>query len=187
MRRNGGFQDDDTGKGVVCGRLLPMAGRVNLGDGHRGELGRAVRRVGTAVTAVLCGEPDRRVTTPAKAILAECRSCKGGQIFRCESLSCALNKSDGTSLRKIKAHCIECNGDDHPRECTGRLLNGDTCNLHPFRLGTNPQAKKRTLSPEHKAKLAEAGRKHRFGTGQNSQSTPPGSTTSPPGILEGRR
>lgn len=124
--------------------------------------------------------------TASQAIRAECRSCKGGQLFRCESTACDLNRP-GRPLPKIKAHCRECNGDDHPRECVGALLNGATCNLHPFRLGTNSQAKKRTLSLEHKAKLTEAGRKHRFGTVQNSQSLPPGSTTSLPGILEGRR
>jgi hypothetical protein len=124
--------------------------------------------------------------TPLQSVRAECRSCKGGQLFRCESKACALNRQ-GRPLPKIKAHCRECNGDDHPRECTGRLLDGSICNLHPFRLGTNPQAKKRTLSPEHKAKLTEAGRKHRFGTGQNAPSIPPGSTITLPGILEGRR
>ncbi|MHB8783774.1 MAG: hypothetical protein ACYDAX_10220 [Desulfobacteria bacterium] len=99
--------------------------------------------------------------TPVQAIKRECRTCKGGKVFRCESKACALNKSGGPSLRKIKAHCRECNGDDHPRECPGRLLDGAVCNLHPFRLGKNPNARKRTLSPEHRQKAIAVLAKHR--------------------------
>lgn len=113
--------------------------------------------------------------TPSQSIRAECRRCRGGQVFHCESTVCTLNGS-GRPLPKIKAHCRVCNGDDQPGECTGRLIDGDICNLHEFRLGKNPHAKKRTLPPEHKAKLAEAGREHRFGAVQNSPSIPPGST-----------
>ncbi len=121
--------------------------------------------------------------TPSQAIRTECRRCRGGQLFRCESKSCSLNRP-GRPRPKIKAHCRECNGDDHPEDCTGRLLDGTTCNLYESRVGKNPHAKKRTLSPEHKAKLAEAGRKHRFHTGLNTSSVPAGLTVTLPGIPE---
>lgn len=124
------------------------------------------------------------MTTPSQAIKAECRFCKGGQLFRCESTACALNHA-GRPLPKIKSHCRECSGDDHPKNCTGRLLAGTTCNLYEFRLGKNPHAKKRILSPELKGKLAEAGREHRFRTVQNSPSEAVGSTISLPGVVEG--
>ncbi len=122
--------------------------------------------------------------TTAQAVKAECRRCKGGQVFRCESKACSLNLA-GRPLLKIKSHCRECNGDDHPRECSGKLLDGTVCHIHPFRLGINPLAKKRTLSPERKAKLAEAGRKYRFGTGQNSPSEAAGSTITTSGVQGG--
>jgi len=122
--------------------------------------------------------------TPAQSVRAECRRCKGGQVFRCGSKICALNLP-GRPLPKIKAHCRVCNGDDHPRECTGRFLGGTVCNLHEFRLGKNRHAKKRILSPERKAQLVASGRKHQFGTGQNTPFSTPGSTISLPGVPEG--
>ena len=96
------------------------------------------------------------MTSPAQAIKAECRRCKGGQLFRCESKVCKLSPDAYTcrsSVRRIGAHCRDCNGDDHPRECVGRYLDGTTCGLHPFRLGKNPERPKRTLSPEQRAKM----------------------------------
>lgn len=120
--------------------------------------------------------------TPLQSIRAECRRCKGGQLFRCESTTCSLNLA-GRPLPKIKAHCRECNGDDHPKECTGKLLDGGTCHLYPFRLGKNPNAKKRTLSPERKLKATEALAKYRRESCLNVQSTLPGSTITPPVVL----
>lgn len=124
--------------------------------------------------------------TPSQSIRAECRSCKGGQLFRCASTACSLNHA-GRPLPKIKAHCRECNGDDHPRECTGKLLDGTTCNLHKFRLGKNPQAKKRTLSPERRQKAIEALARHRRESCPNAPSAPPGSTITPGAVLRGGR
>ena len=121
--------------------------------------------------------------TPGQAIKAECRKCKGGQVFRCESKTCDLNRT-GRPLPKIKAHCKTCNGDDHPRECTGKLLDDGSCNLHPFRLGKNPSAKKRTLSPEHKAKLVAALSKHRQESCSRGSFSPPGSPITPSGVPE---
>jgi hypothetical protein len=116
--------------------------------------------------------------TPAQAIKAECRRCKGGQRFECESELCALNKS-GRALALIKAHCKECNGDDRPADCTGRMLDGTACLLHPCRLGKNPTAKRRTLSPEQRAAMAARLEKFRFRTGQKCPSATPGGAISP--------
>jgi len=124
--------------------------------------------------------------TPAQAIRHECRRCRGGHLFRCESAACSLNDA-GRPLPKIKAHCKTCNGDDHPRECVGKLLDGTTCILHDFRLGRNPFAKKRILSPENRAKLASAGRKYRFATGQNAQSIASRSKIATSGVPEAGR
>ena len=114
-------------------------------------------------------------TSPGKAIKMECRRCKGGGRWKCEAKVCALNRPAGSSLRKIKAHCKECNGDDHPKECTGRLLDGTICLLHPFRLGKNPY-RPRTLSPENREKLVRVGAKYHFPTGQKGASNLPEST-----------
>ena len=38
------------------------------------------------------------------------------------------------SLRRIKAHCTECDGNDHTKERTARLLDVGICNLHNFGL-----------------------------------------------------
>jgi hypothetical protein len=122
--------------------------------------------------------------TPAQAIKREFRSCKGGQLFRCESKVCALYRPD-RPLPKIKVHCRECAGDDYPKECTGRLLDGSICNRHPFRLGKNPN-RRRPTSVELE-KLARAGAKFRFLPGEKGVSKPPGSTITLPGIPEGNR
>ena len=120
-------------------------------------------------------------TAPGQAIKMECRRCKGNGRWKCESKICALNRPAGSSLRKIKAHCKECNGDDHPKECTGRLLDGTTCLLHPFRLGKNPY-RPRKLSPEHREKLVAVGANFHFPTGQKGASVLPGSTIPVEGI-----
>jgi len=121
--------------------------------------------------------------TPAQAIKTECRSCRGGQLFRCESKVCSLYHP-GRPLPKIRTHCRECAGDEHSRECTGRLLDGTTCNLHPFRLGKNPHAKKRTLSPERREKAIETLAKHRRESCSSGASTLPQSTINIPAVPE---
>jgi len=70
---------------------------------------------------------------------------------RCESKVCPLNQV-GRPLARIKAHCKICNGDGHPRDCTGKMIDGTVCHLHPFRLGRTP-GPRRALSPERKAKM----------------------------------
>jgi len=124
--------------------------------------------------------------TPAQAIRHECATCKGGARQKCESRACAL-RGGGSSLRRIKVHCRECAGDDHPRECTGRLLDGGTCILHDFRLGRNPFAKKRILSPEHREKAIARLAKHRRDSSSSASISPPGSKIATSGILEGDR
>ena len=118
---------------------------------------------------------ETKLLTPSKAIGKECRWCKGGGRWKCESKVCALNRPGGSSLRKIAAHCRECNGDDKPINCTGRHLDGTICLLHPFRLGKNPY-RPRTLSPENREKLVRVGAKYHFPTGQKGASNLPGST-----------
>ena len=122
--------------------------------------------------------------TPSKAIRRECAVCKGGPRAKCESRVCSLNHA-GRPLPKIKAHCRECNGNDHPKECKGELLDGTTCNLHEFRLGKNPHAKKRTLSPEHRQKAIAALAEHRRKSCLSVPSTLPESTEIVPAVQGG--
>jgi len=53
-----------------------------------------------------------------------------------------------TPLKAIKARCLDCCGDDHPRKCA--CIN---CALYPFRLGKNTLLPKRTISDSHRASL----------------------------------
>lgn len=80
--------------------------------------------------------------TPTKAIKAECCICKNDNRFTCISAICKLNDLSLTSLNRIKAYCISCVPEQNlkcVRECTGKLLDGRTCPLHPYRLGHNPK------------------------------------------------
>ena len=61
-----------------------------------------------------------------------------------------------TPLKAIKARCIDCCGDDHPRKCTS-----DDCPLYPFRLGKNTLLKPRKVSDEQKRRLIENLQKNR--------------------------
>lgn len=93
--------------------------------------------------------------TAAQSIKAECRSCKGGGRWDCESKVCYLNKPGLSALKRIKLHCVECCGGVKAEvaDCTGRLLrengNGKHCWLHPFRLGKNPYREKSPGRPEN--------------------------------------
>jgi hypothetical protein len=82
--------------------------------------------------------------TPTKAIKAECRVCKNGHIYECKSVDCKLNLKSLSPLKRIKAHCISCVPEQSiygVKGCTGRLLNGNICPLHPYREGRNPKIK----------------------------------------------
>jgi hypothetical protein len=46
-----------------------------------------------------------------------------------------------TPLKAIKARCIDCCGDDHPRKCVCT-----NCALYPFRLGKNTLLTKKKVS-----------------------------------------
>lgn len=82
--------------------------------------------------------------TPKKSIEAECRFCKSGQRFDCESSTCKLNDSRLSSLKRIKAHCLDCNGGRaEVVTCRGDVLNPSPhkCSLWEYRLGKNPALK----------------------------------------------
>lgn len=82
--------------------------------------------------------------TPKKAIEAECRSCKNGQRFDCESSTCKLDDRRLPTLKRIKAHCLDCvGGRAEVLSCMGNILNPTPhkCALWAYRLGTNPALK----------------------------------------------
>lgn len=58
-------------------------------------------------------------------------------------------------VKAIRAKCIDCAGGSIPEVA---LCTATTCPLHPFRFGTNPSRRKRTLSQAHLEAL-RAGRK----------------------------
>jgi len=55
-----------------------------------------------------------------------------------------FHKNGGTGLKAIKRRCLDCSGGSKSevRECRQ-----SACDLHPFRLGKNPN---RTMSPEQR-------------------------------------
>jgi len=82
--------------------------------------------------------------TPKKAIETECRYCKNGLRFDCESSTCKLNDRQLSPLRRIKAHCLDCVGSRaEVVSCQGNILNPSPhkCTLWNYRLGTNPALK----------------------------------------------
>ena len=82
--------------------------------------------------------------TPKKSIEVQCRYCKSGQRFDCESTSCRLNDRGLTSLKRIRAHCLDCVGSSpQVAGCRGEVLNPapHKCSLWDYRLGTNPALK----------------------------------------------
>jgi len=82
-------------------------------------------------------------TTPKEAILIQCRDCMNTTAFRgCDSVICKLNDDKLSNLKRIKAHCMTCIGAPNAyavRQCDGKLMSGDICSLHPYRLGHNPK------------------------------------------------
>lgn len=83
--------------------------------------------------------------TPKKAVEVECRYCKNGQRFNCESTVCKLNDNSLSTLKRIKAHCLDCTGSRADVvSCSGDILNPSPphkCTLWEYRLGTNPALK----------------------------------------------
>ena len=63
-----------------------------------------------------------------------------------------------TPMKAIRSKCLDC--------CCGssnevRLCTAESCALHPFRLGKNPNIKPRELTDEQRATLAERLHKNR--------------------------
>lgn len=84
--------------------------------------------------------------TPSKAIKIECKYCKNGNHFKCESQECKLNDKKLSALKKIKAHCKTCIPSQDYRDvkkCDGKVLGPEPhiCPLLPYRLGKNPKLK----------------------------------------------
>ena len=61
-----------------------------------------------------------------------------------------------TPLKAIKAKCIDCCGDEHPRKCVC-----NDCPLFPFRLGKNTLLKPRVISDKQRQCLLENLRKNK--------------------------
>jgi len=57
-----------------------------------------------------------------------------------------------TAIQAIKAYCIGCMGGDKTEV---KLCPCSDCELHPFRLGRNPNYKGRELTDEEREKRAE--------------------------------
>jgi len=90
--------------------------------------------------------------TAAQAIRLECRFCNTLAQAECITKICNLHPEVWTGkrskVRQIKAHCIACVGSVlQVKECQGDILrkndNGNTCYLHPYRMGKNPARVKR--------------------------------------------
>ena len=64
----------------------------------------------------------------------------------------AMNQKILTPLKSIRAKCLECSNGSFAEV---RLCPIVDCNLYAFRLGRNPNIKKRELSPEQRKALAE--------------------------------
>ena len=102
--------------------------------------------------------------TAKQAINRECRDCCNTTYWKsvCNSDTCALSEAREfkTAVRRIKAHCIECNTQKTVygvAVCGGdKLIGGATgqphiCHLFPFREGKNPYRAKRVYSDADKA------------------------------------
>ncbi len=100
--------------------------------------------------------------TPKQAIKAECGVCNGKKA--CTSKHCALNGS-GRALERIRQHCMDCSPNHRVEDCNGQIIGTQAqalnalyqipvidgkaeCPLYPYRAGTDPNRKKRTL-PNH--------------------------------------
>jgi hypothetical protein len=57
-----------------------------------------------------------------------------------------------TPIQSIRKYCLDCSN-DQPKEV--RYCNFESCALYPFRLGTNPNYKKKELTEEEKKKLSD--------------------------------
>ena len=84
------------------------------------------------------------MTTPAKVIKDECRWCKNGNQFTCESEVCALNNNSLSSLKRIRSHCLDCVQTTYEvTACEGNVIlpTPHKCHLWGYRSGKNPKRK----------------------------------------------
>ena len=103
-----------------------------------------------------------KAMTPAKAIDVECRQCMNtpNRKADCGSEICKLNDARLSKLKKMKAHCITCVPEQSifgVQSCTGKLMDGTICLLHPYRLGHNPalKGKGRGASPDDMKRMRD--------------------------------
>lgn len=82
------------------------------------------------------------MSNATQAIEVECRFC--ASFNACSSAFCKLRDSSVSALERIKAHCLSCVPEQSVngvRECTGKLTEGKTCPLHPYREGKSRHVK----------------------------------------------
>lgn len=92
--------------------------------------------------------------TAKKSINIECkRCCNEAANWRavCASYDCPIHFSHtkGSSVRKIKEFCLQCVPEKSVfgvKACDGKYFDGSICVLLPFRMGKNPNRKKRQLT-----------------------------------------
>ena len=111
-------------------------------------------------------------STPLKAIRSDCVACMGGNVqlpAECTARGCALwpyrmGKRPATGAHRplgaVHAHCISCVGSaQEARSCTGEMIDGTTCVLHPYRNGTNPRRRGAGRAGGNPNLTGQAGRK----------------------------
>ena len=98
--------------------------------------------------------------TPKQAWKLVCKQCAKTTPHKCETKICQLSDifKFKSTLKRIKAHCLDCAATDLDQPITRDVINCvDTkCPLHPYRLGKNPNRKKRAPNPDNLKKLTEA-------------------------------
>jgi len=88
---------------------------------------------------------------PKAAVIENCKYCTNSRhhpSINCENTICfwypIVNNKQKFSVKQIHEWCLkQCVGGSISEfnACTGSLLNGKTCPLHPFKNGRNPKRK----------------------------------------------
>ena len=141
----------------------PIASSERDGDGAVSP-GRAVRRhcvdcAGSSHEVALCPAtacslwPHRFGHRPDAATRAE----QADVVLHPAELELKGRDFTGTALKAIKLRCLDCSGAIRAtvERCALGAGHADACDLHPFRLGKNPNI---VLSEEARAAIAERGR-----------------------------
>jgi hypothetical protein len=97
--------------------------------------------------------------TPLKSIRKECLYCMGDSpklVGECETITCVLWSyrtgriapgADRRLLKVIRSFCKRCVGTSlEVQKCTGKMLDGTTCYLHPYRCGKRPKTHEQEAS-----------------------------------------